>query len=64
MRLCKTLIRPNLCHGSVILTLTLMREHMPYAFKRAILRRICGQIQEKSTGELFGIAKFIVSSNI
>jgi hypothetical protein len=47
IRLYKTLIIPLLFHGSVILTLTLMRELMLYAFKRTILRRIYGQIQEK-----------------
>jgi hypothetical protein len=47
IKLHKTLIRPLSCHGSVILTLTLMKEHTLYAFKRTIVRRIYGQIQEK-----------------
>jgi len=65
MRLYKTLIRPLLCQWSVILALTVMREHMPFVFKKTILRRIYGQTQEKSYwGVPFGIAKFIVSSNI
>jgi len=45
-RLCKTLIKPIVCNGSVTWTLTPTAKQMLNTFERKILRRIYGPTQE------------------